>query len=216
MQRHHLAPRSVGRGVCGRDAVAGGEQPVEGGRRAAALHVTEDGDPGLDAGPTLDLLGQALGDPAEPTVTEAVHLVLGLQHGPRDRDRTLGDHDDRRVRHAGVTALQIKDLKPGEGPAIAAGQTAEVNYTGWLYDTAAPDNKGKKFDSSVDAGRTFSFVLGAGQVISGWDQGVAGMKVGGQRRLVIPADLGYGASGAGDDIPPGATLVFDVDLVSIK
>lgn len=117
---------------------------------------------------------------------------------------------------AGVTALQIKDLKPGEGPAIAAGQTAEVNYTGWLYDTAAPDNKGKKFDSSVDAGRTFSFVLGAGQVISGWDQGVAGMKVGGQRRLVIPADLGYGASGAGDDIPPGATLVFDVDLVSIK
>jgi FKBP-type peptidyl-prolyl cis-trans isomerase FkpA len=117
---------------------------------------------------------------------------------------------------AGVMALQIKDLKPGEGPAVAAGQTAEVNYTGWLYDTAAPDNKGKKFDSSVDAGRTFSFVLGAGQVIPGWDQGVAGMKVGGQRRLVIPADLGYGASGAGDDIPPGATLVFDVDLVSIK
>lgn len=117
---------------------------------------------------------------------------------------------------AAVTALQSKDLKVGEGAAIAAGQTAVVNYTGWLYEAAASDNKGKKFDSSVDSGTPFSFALGAGQVIPGWDQGVAGMKVGGQRRLIIPAELGYGSTGAGSDIPPGATLVFDVELLAIK
>jgi FKBP-type peptidyl-prolyl cis-trans isomerase FkpA len=117
---------------------------------------------------------------------------------------------------AGVTALQSKDLKIGEGAAIAAGQTAVVNYTGWLYEAAAPDNKGKKFDSSLDSGTPFSFTVGAGQVIDGWDRGVPGMKVGGQRRLIIPAELGYGSTGAGSDIPPGATLVFDVELMAIK
>ena len=91
-----------------------------------------------------------------------------------------------------------------------------VNYTGWLFEAAAPDNKGKKFDSSLDSGSPFSFTLGSGQVIAGWDQGVAGMKVGGQRRLIIPANLGYGDAGAGGDIPPGATLVFDVELMAIK
>ena len=116
--------------------------------------------------------------------------------------------------HAG--ALQSQDLKPGDGPAINAGQTAVVNYTGWLFDAAAPDNKGKKFDSSLNSGSPFSFTLGSGQVIAGWDQGVAGMKVGGQRRLIIPADLAYGDAGAGGDIPPGATLVFDVELMAIK
>jgi len=108
------------------------------------------------------------------------------------------------------------DLKPGAGAAIANGQTAVVHYTGWLYEVAAPENKGKKFDSSVDSGRPFSFSLGGGQVIAGWDQGVLGMKVGGQRRLTIPASLGYGDAGAGGDIPPGATLVFDVELIAIR
>jgi FKBP-type peptidyl-prolyl cis-trans isomerase FkpA len=117
---------------------------------------------------------------------------------------------------AGVSSLQSKDLKVGEGASVAAGQTAVVNYTGWLYDSAAPDNKGKKFDSSLDSGTPFSFAVGAGQVIDGWDRGVPGMKVGGQRRLIIPADLGYGSTGAGSDIPPGATLVFDVELMAIK
>ena len=117
---------------------------------------------------------------------------------------------------AHAVALQSRDLKPGDGPAISAGQTAVVNYTGWLFETAAPDNKGKKFDSSLDSGSPFSFTLGARQVIAGWDQGVAGMKVGGQRRLIIPADLAYGDTGAGGDIPPGATLVFDVELMAIK
>jgi FKBP-type peptidyl-prolyl cis-trans isomerase len=90
-----------------------------------------------------------------------------------------------------------------------------VHYTGWLYDAGAVDTKGKKFDSSRDGGKPFQFVLGAGNVIQGWDQGVAGMKVGGQRRLVIPSSLGYGQRGAGGVIPPGAALVFDVELLDV-
>jgi FKBP-type peptidyl-prolyl cis-trans isomerase len=112
--------------------------------------------------------------------------------------------------------LTITELKPGTGPAIQAGQTAVVHYTGWLYAEDAPDHKGKKFDSSVDRNDPFSFPVGGGQVIQGWDQGVAGMQVGQQRRLTIPAELGYGARGAGGVIPPGATLVFDVELLGIK
>lgn len=115
-----------------------------------------------------------------------------------------------------VNALEIGELKPGSGTAIAAGQKAVVQYTGWLYETSAPDKKGKEFDSSRNSGRPFSFVVGAGQVIKGWDQGVLGMKVGERRRLTIPAELGYGDVGAGGLIPPGATLVFDVDLVAIE
>lgn len=112
--------------------------------------------------------------------------------------------------------LQKTELKEGTGPAVQAGQTAVVHYTGWLYATGSPENKGRKFDSSHDAGRPFAFRIGAGQVITGWDQGVAGMQVGGQRRLVIPPELGYGERGAGGVIPPGATLVFDVELVEIR
>jgi FKBP-type peptidyl-prolyl cis-trans isomerase FkpA len=108
------------------------------------------------------------------------------------------------------------DLTPGTGQEIKAGQTALVHYTGWLYDAATPENKGKQFDSSV-GGEPFEFSVGAGHVIAGWDQGVAGMKVGGKRRLVIPPDLGYGARGAGGGlIPPNATLLFDVELVEIR
>jgi FKBP-type peptidyl-prolyl cis-trans isomerase FkpA len=115
-----------------------------------------------------------------------------------------------------VASLQSIVLKPGDGAAITAGQMATVQYTGWLYEASAKDNKGKRFDSSLDAGKPFSFPLGAGSVIKGWDQGVVGMKVGESRRLIIPPDLGYGDAGAGGVIPPGATLVFDVDLVKIE
>ena len=114
-----------------------------------------------------------------------------------------------------VTELQITDLKVGEGAEIKTGQFAIMNYTGWLYETAAKDNKGKEFDSSKNAGKPFRFRLGIGDVIKGWDKGVAGMKIGGSRRLVIPPSLGYGDTGAGDVIPPGATLVFDVELTGI-
>ena len=112
--------------------------------------------------------------------------------------------------------LQKSDLSPGAGAEIKSGQTALVHYTGWLYDAAAPDNKGKKFDSSVDRNEPFEFPVGGGFVIKGWDEGVVGMKVGGKRRLVIPPEMGYGARGAGGVIPPGATLVFDVELVEIR
>ncbi|MFM7799279.1 MAG: FKBP-type peptidyl-prolyl cis-trans isomerase [Planctomycetota bacterium] len=114
------------------------------------------------------------------------------------------------------TELQAQDLEPVDGAAVAAGQTAVVHYTGWLWDAAAPDNKGRKFDSSRDHGDTFAFRVGGGQVIRGWDQGVEGMKVGGKRRLVIPPQLGYGDRGAGGVIPGGATLVFDVELMGIR
>jgi FKBP-type peptidyl-prolyl cis-trans isomerase FkpA len=116
---------------------------------------------------------------------------------------------------AGVSTLQSVELKPGTGEAIAAGKTAVVHYTGWLYEAAATDHKGKQFDSSRN-GAPFRFPLGTGEVIKGWDQGVLGMKVGESRRLTIPADLAYGDKGAGGVIPPGATLVFDVDLIAIE
>jgi FKBP-type peptidyl-prolyl cis-trans isomerase FkpA len=114
-----------------------------------------------------------------------------------------------------VTALQSTVLKPGTGAAVAAGQTAVMQYTGWLYEATAKDNKGKQFDSSRGRG-AFKFPLGTGSVIKGWDQGVLGMKIGESRRLVIPPDLAYGDRGAGGVIPPGATLVFDVELVGIE
>jgi FKBP-type peptidyl-prolyl cis-trans isomerase len=106
------------------------------------------------------------------------------------------------------SGLAYKDTKVGSGPVAKAGQTASVQYTGWLPD-------GTKFDSSRDRNEPFSFGLGAGQVIKGWDEGVAGMKVGGRRLLVIPPSLGYGAGGAGP-IPPNSTLVFDVELLGVK
>jgi FKBP-type peptidyl-prolyl cis-trans isomerase len=115
-----------------------------------------------------------------------------------------------------VNQLEKVDLQVGTGAEIAAGQRAVVQYTGWLYEASAPDKKGKQFDSSKNGGQPFKFVIGAGQVIKGWDQGVAGMKVGGSRRLTIPPELGYGDAGAGGVIPPGATLVFDVDLIAIE
>jgi FKBP-type peptidyl-prolyl cis-trans isomerase FkpA len=112
--------------------------------------------------------------------------------------------------------LVMQDLEPGAGPEIVPGQYAVVHYTGWLFEDSAEENKGRKFDSSHDHGDTFEFRVGGGQVIRGWDLGVAGMKAGGKRRLVIPAELGYGARGAGGVIPGGATLVFDVELVEIR
>ena len=106
------------------------------------------------------------------------------------------------------------DLTAGTGTTAVAGRTVSVNYTGWLYDATKPDNKGTQFDSSVGRG-LFSFLLGAGQVISGWDQGVVGMKVGGRRRLIIPPSMGYG-SAANGPIPGNSTLVFDIDLVAVQ
>jgi len=117
-----------------------------------------------------------------------------------------GDTSGKRVTESGLT---IEDMKVGDGQEAKKGDTVDVHYTGWLTD-------GTKFDSSVDRGRPFTFRLGVGQVIKGWDEGVAGMKVGGKRKLTIPPELGYGSRGAGRTIPPNATLVFDVELLGIK
>ncbi len=111
------------------------------------------------------------------------------------------------------TGLQITDTKVGTGDTPKPGQICVMHYTGWLYENGV---KGKKFDSSLDRGQPFEFSIGRGQVIGGWDQGVATMKVGGKRTLIIPPDLGYGARGAGGVIPGNATLMFDVELLGVK
>ena len=107
------------------------------------------------------------------------------------------------------SGLMIEDLVVGTGDAASAGQKVSVHYTGWTID-------GKKFDSSKDRGQAFMFSLGRGEVIRGWDEGVAGMKVGGKRKLTIPPDLGYGSRGAGNAIPPNATLLFEVELLAVR
>jgi peptidylprolyl isomerase len=112
-----------------------------------------------------------------------------------------------------ASGLKIIDTQVGTGPMPKPGQTCVMNYTGWLYVNGA---KGKKFDSSLDRNQPFEFKIGARQVIAGWDEGVATMKVGGKRTLIIPPSLGYGASGIGGVIPPNATLIFDVDLLAVK
>jgi peptidylprolyl isomerase len=111
------------------------------------------------------------------------------------------------------SGLQITDSKLGTGATPKPGQICVMHYTGWLYQDGA---KGKKFDSSLDRGKPFEFVLGQGQVIRGWDEGVGAMKVGGKRTLIIPPELGYGARGVGGSIPPNATLIFEVELLAVK
>ena len=112
-----------------------------------------------------------------------------------------------------ASGLQYEDTQPGTGAVAAAGKTCVMHYTGWLWTNGA---KGTKFDSSLDHGSPFSFGLGRGQVIKGWDEGVAGMKIGEKRKLTIPSDLGYGSRGAGGVIPPNATLLFEVELLVLK
>jgi FKBP-type peptidyl-prolyl cis-trans isomerase FkpA len=114
-----------------------------------------------------------------------------------------------------MSTLESVDTIVGSGAEAVAGQRVRVHYTGWLYDPTASNNRGKKFDSSKDRGQPFSFGLGGGEVIRGWDEGVKGMKVGGTRVLTIPPEMGYGARGAGGVIPPNATLVFEVELLAV-
>ena len=111
------------------------------------------------------------------------------------------------------SGLKIEDTKVGDGASPTTGQTCIMHYTGWLYQNG---QKGSKFDSSVDRGEPFEFPIGTGRVIKGWDEGVASMKVGGKRTLIIPPELGYGARGAGGVIPPNATLIFEVELLGIR
>jgi len=115
-----------------------------------------------------------------------------------------------------ASGLSARILREGDGVAAENGQIAVVHYTGWLYDPTAENNRGDKFDSSVDRDEPFPFMLGVGRVIKGWDQGVVGMKVGEKRELTITPEMGYGERGAGSVIPPGATLVFEVELIELQ
>ena len=117
---------------------------------------------------------------------------------------------------SGITELQKNDTKQGTGAEARRGQNVRVHYTGWLYEPSAADKKGKKFDSSRDRNEPFEFRLGGGEVIPGWDEGVAGMKVGGTRTLTIPPNMAYGRGGAGGVIPPNATLIFDIELLDAR
>jgi FKBP-type peptidyl-prolyl cis-trans isomerase len=152
-----------------------------------------------------------------PLLFCAALLLVACGGDSRTRESAAARSDFATQGAPAVTAqLQSVDLEPGSGSEVVAGQRAAVHYTGWLYQEGAPDNKGRKFDSSRDRGSPFEFRIGGGEVIRGWDLGVAGMRVGGKRRLVIPPELGYGARGAGGVIPGGATLVFDVELVGVR
>jgi len=122
----------------------------------------------------------------------------------------------KQIDPAALAALVKTDVKIGDGALATAGKTVSVHYTGWLYDEAAPNHHGKKFDSSRDRNTPFEFALGEGQVIPGWDRGVEGMKAGGQRMLIIPPAMAYGSRGAGGVIPPNAQLVFEVELLAVR
>jgi FKBP-type peptidyl-prolyl cis-trans isomerase FkpA len=135
------------------------------------------------------------------------------------RDRSSNSDDFPEVApmaDSGITQLQMTDTKVGTGAEARPGRVVRVHYTGWLYDASKPDKRGQKFDSSKDRNDPFEFPLGGGQVIPGWDEGFAGMKVGGTRVLTIPPHMGYGARGAGGVIPGNATLVFEVELLEVK
>ena len=136
-------------------------------------------------------------------------MVASCQHS---EEQAMGNNEPS---GAAVTELLIEDVLVGDGAEAAAGASATVHYTGWLYAPGSPNDRGTKFDSSVDRGQPFEFPIGAGRVIRGWDEGVAGMRVGGKRILIIPAEWGYGAQGAGGVIPPNATLVFEVELLGL-
>lgn len=140
-------------------------------------------------------------------------FVGGCQAGT---EASKSNHSEGATMTQSITELVKIDTQEGTGREAEIGFNVTVHYTGWLYDPSKPDNKGEKFDSSVDRGEPFIFYLGGGQVIQGWDQGFAGMKIGGKRTLIIPPEMGYGARGAGGVIPPNATLVFDVELLGVK
>ena len=127
-----------------------------------------------------------------------------------------GCASEENMGQSNITQLMKADAAVGSGNEAVAGRRVTVHYTGWLYDQSTADHKGRKFDSSRDRGDPFTFRLGSGEVIRGWDEGVAGMKVGGRRTLTLPPDYGYGAQGSPPVIPPNATLVFDVELLDVK
>src|SRR5215470_8934189 len=143
----------------------------------------------------------------------AVLIPLAVAAGARAADPGQADKEKTKPMTKTASGLQYRDVTEGTGEKPKTGQTCVVHYTGWLWEN---NEKGKKFDSSKDRGEKFSFHVGEGEVIKGWDEGVSTMKVGGKRELLIPPDLGYGRRGAGGVIPPNATLFFEVELFEVK
>jgi len=143
-------------------------------------------------------------------LTAALAALLAL--GPTIPAQAEGGKKEKPMTKT-ESGLEYRDVKEGTGATAKAGNTCKMHYTGWLWEGG---KKGKKFDSSVDSGQPFPFTLGVGDVIKGWDEGVAGMKVGGKRELLIPAKLGYGARGFPGHIPPNATLFFEVELLGVR
>lgn len=160
--------------------------------------------PSLPAALRYALLGAAL------AVVFAGGCTMGQSAAP-----AANQPGDSKLNAMG-SALKKIDVKQGTGAEAVSGKPVIVHYTGWIYDESKPDKKGAKFDSSRDRQQPFGFFLGAGKVIRGWDDGVVGMKVGGQRTLIIPPAMAYGERGAGGVIPPNATLIFDVELLEVK
>ena len=154
----------------------------------------------------------------QPLLAAAMVLALGVTTAcSADPDPTqLPKEKNTMTLPKAVNELMKIDRTVGDGAEALPLNQVVVHYTGWLYDPGKPEGHGEKFDSSRDRGDPFDFLLGGGQVISGWDEGVAGMKVGGKRTLIIPSHMGYGARGAGGVIPPYATLVFDVELLDVR
>jgi FKBP-type peptidyl-prolyl cis-trans isomerase FkpA len=146
----------------------------------------------------------------------AIVCVLSLGACKAESTEPKSTTQEKRAMTTKINELQKIDTQVGTGREAEPGFNVTVHYTGWLYDPEAEGHKGKKFDSSFDRKQPFVFFLGGGQVIQGWDEGFAGMKVGGKRTLVIPSEMGYGARGAGGAIPPNADLIFDVELLDVK
>jgi FKBP-type peptidyl-prolyl cis-trans isomerase FkpA len=149
------------------------------------------------------------------TAVFAPLLIFAAVAGAQTAPPTAGNPESSKL-SAMPTELKKVDVKQGTGAESVAGKPVIVHYTGWIYDDSKPEKKGAKFDSSLDRKVPFGFILGAGKVIKGWDEGVVGMKVGGQRTLIIPPSMAYGERGAGGVIPPNATLIFDVELLEVK
>jgi FKBP-type peptidyl-prolyl cis-trans isomerase FkpA len=144
-------------------------------------------------------------------------VMLGLAACQRNEPVPPPGRTEAMAAWAAIRDLQFTDVVVGAGAAASSGSAVEVHYDGWLYDPASPDHRGRKFDSSRERGRPFKFRIGSGMVIKGWDAGVTGMQAGGRRQLIIPASLGYGERGAGGGvIPPGAALVFEIELLSLQ
>lgn len=181
-----VALLSVLLAACGGPAQDGGSEPAD---AAAGDRATSPEPSGTEPGASADTAGQGSADRVSGAAAESTQIVPGLT---------------------------MRVLEAGSGATAEPGQVAVVHYTGWLYDPNEPDNRGTKFDSSVDRGQPFEFPIGQGAVIEGWDRGVAGMQVGEVRELTIAPELAYGERGAGGVIPPGATLVFEVELLDVR